>query len=238
MPEKAEHRHRLRRSPGCSCSCVKSMVRPSRRGGVPVFSRPCGSFSSFKRADSGAAGGSPARPAAVVRKPTWIWPSRKVPAVSTTARPRKRMPTCVTAPTTRSPSSIRSSTACWNSHRLGWFSSRRRIAALYSTPVGLRAGGPHRRPLRAVEDAELDPGLVGGHRHGAAQRVDLLDQVALADAADRRIAAHLPERLDAVRQQQRRCSPCAPRPAPPRCPAWPPPTTMTSNSLGYSITGF
>ncbi len=26
---------------------------------------------------------------------------------------------------------MRSSTACWNNHRLGWFSSRRRIAALY-----------------------------------------------------------------------------------------------------------
>ena len=39
------------------------MVRPSMRGGVPVFSRPCGSFSSFSRADSETAGGSPARPA-------------------------------------------------------------------------------------------------------------------------------------------------------------------------------
>ena len=28
------------------------MVRPSSRGGVPVLSRPCGSFSSFSRADS------------------------------------------------------------------------------------------------------------------------------------------------------------------------------------------
>ena len=37
------------------------------------------------------------------------------------------------------------------------------------------------------------------------ERIDLLDQVALANAADRRIAAHLPERLDAVREQK-----CAP----------------------------
>ena len=27
-------------------------LRPSSRGGVPVFRRPCGSFSSFRRADS------------------------------------------------------------------------------------------------------------------------------------------------------------------------------------------
>ena len=46
------------------------------------------------------------------------------------------------------------------------------------------------------------PACVGGKRHRAAERVDLLDQVALADAADGRIAAHLPQRLDVVREQQ------------------------------------
>ena len=50
-------------SPGCSARREKSMLRPSSRGGVPVLSRPCGSFSSFSRADSVAADGSPARPA-------------------------------------------------------------------------------------------------------------------------------------------------------------------------------
>ena len=34
------------------------------------------------------------------------------------------------------------------------------------------------------------------------ERVDLLDQVSLADAADRGIAAHLAQGLDVVRQQQ------------------------------------
>jgi len=51
-------------SPGCSVHFEKSMLRPSMRGGVPVFSRPCGSCSSFRRADRLTAGGSPARPAA------------------------------------------------------------------------------------------------------------------------------------------------------------------------------
>ena len=45
--------------------------------------------------------------------------------------------------------------------------------------------------LGAVEDAELDAGFVGRQRHRAAQRIDFLDQMALADAADRRVAAHL-----------------------------------------------
>jgi hypothetical protein len=52
------------RSPGCSASFEKSMVRPSMRGGVPVLRRPTGSFNSRKRAASEFAGGSPARPAA------------------------------------------------------------------------------------------------------------------------------------------------------------------------------
>ena len=69
--------------------------------------------------------------------------------------------------------------------------------------VGLRARRAHRRALAGVERAELDAGAIRGPRHRAAERIDLLDQVALADAADGRVAAHLPERLDALRQQQR-----------------------------------
>ena len=74
---------------------------------------------------------------------------------------------------------------------------------LVQDAVGLGAGGAHRRALGAVEDAELDAALVGGDGHGAAERIDFLDQVPLADAADRRVAAHLPQRLDVVGQQQR-----------------------------------
>ena len=51
------------RSPGWASSLLKSMDRPSIRGGVPVFNRPCGSFNSFSLADKFIAGGSPARPA-------------------------------------------------------------------------------------------------------------------------------------------------------------------------------
>ncbi len=74
---------------------------------------------------------------------------------------------------------------------------------LVEHPIGLRARRAHRRPLARIERPELDARLVGRDRHRAAQRVDLLDQVALADAADRRIARHLPQRFDAVREQQR-----------------------------------
>jgi hypothetical protein len=73
---------------------------------------------------------------------------------------------------------------------------------LVQDAVGLGPGRAHRRPLAAVEDAELDAALVGRQRHRAAERVDLLDQMALADAADRGVAAHGPQRLDVVAQQQ------------------------------------
>ena len=69
--------------------------------------------------------------------------------------------------------------------------------------VGLGAGGAYRRAFRGIQDAELDAGFVGGRRHRTTQRIDLAYQMALADAADRRIAAHRPERVEVVRQQQR-----------------------------------
>ena len=69
--------------------------------------------------------------------------------------------------------------------------------------VDLSAGRAHRGTLARVEGAKVDPAVVGGHRHRPAERVDLLDEVSLADPADGRIAAHLPEGLDALREQQR-----------------------------------
>jgi len=49
-------------SPCCCASTLKSMVRASIRGGVPVFRRLTRSGSSRRRRDSGMDGGSPARP--------------------------------------------------------------------------------------------------------------------------------------------------------------------------------
>ncbi len=68
--------------------------------------------------------------------------------------------------------------------------------------IGLGPGGAHRRALARIEDAKLDPGLVGRRRHRPAQGIDLLHQVALADAADGRVARHLAQGLDVVGQQQ------------------------------------
>ncbi len=56
--------------------------------------------------------------------------------------------------------------------------------------VRLGAGAADGRALLAVEHAELDTGGVGGQPHDAVEGIDLANQVALAEAADRRIAGH------------------------------------------------
>ena len=68
--------------------------------------------------------------------------------------------------------------------------------------VGLAAGRANGRALGGIERAPLDAGAVRGMRHGPAERVDLLDQMALADAADGWVAAHRADGFDVVGQQQ------------------------------------
>ena len=73
---------------------------------------------------------------------------------------------------------------------------------LIQNAVGLRTGGAYRRALAGVENAKLNACLVGGQCHGPAHRVHLFDQMALADAANRRIATHLSQGFNVVAQQQ------------------------------------
>ncbi len=70
-------------------------------------------------------------------------------------------------------------------------------------PIRLRARRTDSWPLRAVQDSELDAGLIRGQCHGPTEGVHLFDEVALADSADGRIARHLTKGLDVVREQQR-----------------------------------
>jgi hypothetical protein len=74
-------------------------------------------------------------------------------------------------------------------------------AAIQRT-IGLAARRAHSRSLGGIERAPLDAGQVGGVRHGATERVDFLDQVALADAADGRVAAHCAHGFHVMGQQQ------------------------------------
>ena len=67
--------------------------------------------------------------------------------------------------------------------------------------VNLRPGTAYRRPLGAVQHAELDAGLVGQTAHDPVQGVDLPHQVPLAQAANGRVAAHLADGFQLVGQQ-------------------------------------
>ena len=51
----------------------------------------------------------------------------------------------------------------------------------------------HRGPFTAVQHAKLNARGIDRPAHRPAQRVDLANDLALSDAADRRIAAHLPD---------------------------------------------
>ncbi len=57
--------------------------------------------------------------------------------------------------------------------------------------VALSAGAPDGRTTRGVEQSELNADGVGNFAHDAAERVDFADEMALGDAADGGVAAHL-----------------------------------------------
>ena len=70
-------------------------------------------------------------------------------------------------------------------------------------PVLLRARPAHRRPLAAVENAELDAALVGDTPHQAIKGIDLADEMPLPQPADRGIAGHGADGRKAMGDQRR-----------------------------------
>ena len=64
--------------------------------------------------------------------------------------------------------------------------------------VCLGARGPDRGALAGIENPELDTGVIGGNGHDAAQRIDLLDEMPLANAANGRVAGHLTQGVKIV----------------------------------------
>ena len=191
-------------SPGCRSRPSQSIVLPSSRAGVPVLRRPSARPSAGKpRRDSLSAGASPTRPAGILLSPMWMRPLRNVPVVSTTAPAVNRRPSSVTMPATRPSSTIRSSTAASITVEAGGLGDRRLHRLAIELAIGLGARALHGRTLRAIEQAELDAGLVGDPAHQAVERVDLADQMALAEPADRRIARHLADGRRLVGDERR-----------------------------------
>ena len=193
-------------SPGCSVIAEKSMLRPSMRGGVPVFSRPTGKLQLAQPARE-TDRRRVARPAALIVLQADVDQPRQERAGRQHHRAR-----CEAHADLRHGAGH----AIAVEHQIVDRLLENAQVRLVLEPradrlpiqhaVGLRARRAHRGPFARVEDPELDAGFVRGGRHRAAQRIDLLDQVAFADAADRRVARHLPQRFDVVRQQQRRAA--------------------------------
>ena len=186
------------------------MVRPSRRGGVPVFSRFQSSPKLRSWSPSRLEGASPLRPQLSLCSPMCARPLRNVPVVTTTA----------------SLSSDRPSRSCTPKTRLGKPSERvprprlARCAGLVpgGKPLSRRRAYCARRTARAVptrrargryEHAELDPDRVGEAAHHSTERVDLANELSLCDAADRGVAGHPPDRRPRPRQKRR--APAHPR---------------------------
>ena len=69
--------------------------------------------------------------------------------------------------------------------------------------VGLGARAAHGRAFAAVQDAELDAAGIGDAAHEAVQGIDFPHQMALAEAADGRIAGHGADGGESVRHQRR-----------------------------------
>ena len=153
--------------PGLS-SDAQSMVRPSSRGGVPVFSRPSLKPARVMVADRPSDACSFMRPATIFLSPIWIRPRRKVPVVSTTAPQASRRPSASMTAATR-PSTISKSRTSPSTTSRSFCSPNRCLhGQAIELAVGLGARPAHRRTLAAVEQAELDAG--GDRRPGPSAR--------------------------------------------------------------------
>ena len=193
-------------SPAATPRLAQSIVRPSRRAGVPVLRRPSRNSSASRRCESPLAGGSPWRPAGVFSSPRWIRPRRKVPVVSTTAPARRD------AAVGRDNAGHRAAFHHQVLHRpldhleIGRRPDRGLHGRAVELAVGLGARALHGRPLGTVEQPELDAGRVGDAPHQAVQRIDLAHQVALTEPADSRVARHLANCREFVGDQRGACA--------------------------------
>ena len=69
--------------------------------------------------------------------------------------------------------------------------------------VALRAGRTHCWSFASVQHPKVNTCAVGGTCHDAAHCIDFLHQMSLTDSTDRRVAGHLADCFDVVREQQR-----------------------------------
>ena len=77
--------------------------------------------------------------------------------------------------------------------------------------IRLGARPPNGRTLATIEHAKLDTPGIGNAAHQSVERIDLSDQMALAQTTDGRIAGHRADGRKAVRHQRGSAHPSARR---------------------------
>src|SRR4051812_1621860 len=122
-------------SPCCSSNCDQSIVRPSKRGGVPVLRRVHASPRVRNCPPSVLDGASPFLPQLYFCSPTWASPFKKVPVVTTTACASRSRPSFRRTPVTTRLSGVErnssSPTSACTKRRFGSCSSHSRILTRY-----------------------------------------------------------------------------------------------------------
>jgi hypothetical protein len=190
-------------SPGCISTADQSIVAPSSRGGVPVLRRPSAkpSRSSVSRQSDGGGLADPAGRRllfAHVNQPAQERAGRQDDGAAGDFA-------AVLQPDTGDP-------VGGNQQIVRLAFDHGQVRGLPDRPlhrfcvefsVGLRARSAHRRPLAAVENAELDAALVYDPAHQAIERIDLAHQMTFAEPADRRVAGHRTDGREPVRDKRR-----------------------------------
>ena len=171
---------------------------------MPVLRRPTANGSSRRRAASAFEGASPMRPPSRTFEADVDAPAEEgADGQHDGARARSSSPSIVTTPAARPFAHDEVGDFGFAQREVRLRLEQRADRLAIERAVGLGAGRAHGRALARVQRAELDAGAVGGDRHRAAHGVDLAHEVALADAADRRVAAHLADGREALRHEQR-----------------------------------
>ena len=87
--------------------------------------------------------------------------------------------------------------------QIGDLNDRRLHRRSVKFSIRLGAWSTHGRTLAPVQHAKLNASGIGGAPHQTIQRVDLADEVALAETSDRRIAGHRSNSRKSVGHQRR-----------------------------------
>ena len=189
-------------SPGCTSSAAQSMVVPSSRGGVPVFSRPSARPSRSSVSDKAER----RRLADPAGRRLALADMDQAPQKSAGGQHHGATGSAAAASRTPAHDAVADHQVVdlrLDHREVRGFADRALHGLAVELAVGLGARPAHRRPFAAVEHAELDAARIGDAAHQPVQRIDFAHQMALAEPADRGIAGHLADSVEAVRDQRR-----------------------------------